>query len=146
MEKWKDIKGFEGIYQVSNKGNIRSLDRTVIYSDGRKANFKGKEMSISDKTDYPLCKMNNKTYKIHRLVAKAFIPNPKNKAEINHKDGDKHNNDVLNLEWVTREENIQHAFANGMISRPPRYGKDNPYYNRKIVLRDNTGKFIKNEI
>ena len=145
MEIWKPIKEELG-YMVSNTGNIRSVDRTTIYSDGRIGNFKGREMSISDKTDYPVCTINNKTYKIHRLVAKAFIENPKNKAEVNHKDGDKHNNNVDNLEWVTREENMQHAFMNGMIPRQKFYGKDNPYYKRDTVKRDSSGRFVKNAV
>jgi hypothetical protein len=140
-EIWKDIKKEKG-YLVSNKGNIRSIDRETIYSDGRIAMFKGKYMSISKNTTYPICKINNKTYKIHRLVAESFIPNPQNKSEVNHIDGNKHNNNVNNLEWVTRSENIRHAFNNNMISRPPRYGKDNPYYKRENVLRDKYGKFI----
>lgn len=144
-EIWKTVIDHP-FYMVSNKGRIKSIDKMTKYSDGRIAKFKGKIMSISNKTEYAFCRIDNKSYRLHRLVAKAFIPNPLNKPEVNHIDGNKHNNSVDNLEWVTREENIQHAFANNMISRPPRYGKENPYYNRKIVLRDNTGKFIKNEI
>lgn len=107
MEIWRDIRGFEGIYQISNKGRLKSFKDK---KDGRilsNKNSKGGYLSAV------LCYKNRPTRsdKIHRLVAEAFIPNPGNKPEVNHIDGDKQNNHVENLEWVSRKENARHAIA-----------------------------------
>ena len=103
QEKWCDIIGYEGMYQVSNFGKVRSLDRI---SCGRF--FRGKEMCLCGEpySKVQLCK-NNKavTFLVHRLVAQAFVPNPNNYTCINHKDEDKHNNRADNLEWCTYEYN-----------------------------------------
>ena len=110
QEIWIDIEGYEGLYQVSNLGNIRSLNY----------NRTGKTRTLKTciKKDYVvinLCKNNmKKNYQVHRLVAQAFIPNCENKTEVNHIDGNKENNAVDNLEWATRSENMQHAFKNGL--------------------------------
>jgi len=104
MELWKDVKGFEGIYQVSNKGRLKSFKAS---KDGRilsNKNHKGGYLSV-----VLVCKSRMKSTRMHRLVAEAFLPNPENKPEVNHKDGNKQNNRVENLEWVTRKENHRHA-------------------------------------
>lgn len=106
MELWKDISGYEGMYQVSNYGNIRTLKgkipkvmkphidnkgyyRQSFYKDGKSA-----------------------TFKYHRLVATTFIKNPDNKPQVNHKDGNKTNNHDWNLEWMTNDENMNHSKEN----------------------------------
>ena len=116
-EEWKDIKGYERKYQVSNKGNVRSLDR--VSAKGRKLEGRmltGKDNKASRINVYQLVSLSGKSYYIHRLVGQAFIDNPENKAEINHIDCDKRNNDVSNLEWCTRKENMEHASRNGLLS------------------------------
>lgn len=101
QEIWKDIVGYEGLYQISNFGNVRRK-----YKDKYKT-VKGKKglyLTVS------LCKdCVKKSFSIHRLVALHFLPNPRSCKEVNHKDGNKHNNNIENLEWVTQEENMQHA-------------------------------------
>lgn len=106
-EEWKDIKGYKGKYQVSNTGKIISLN---YHRSG-----KSKELIPNKpKKGYPYVGLCNggkiKSLKIHRLVAEAFIPNPGNKPFVNHKDGNKHNNNVNNLEWVTALENNLHMY------------------------------------
>lgn len=112
VELWKQIEGFNGCYEVSNTGKVRSLNY--------RRTGKTKELEISvDRYGYPCISLpapNNKRkhFTIHRLVAVAFVQNPDNKAEVNHKDGDKRNNHFSNLEWVTMQENQKHAWENGL--------------------------------
>jgi|688.fasta_scaffold927963_1 hypothetical protein len=120
MEKYIDIKGYEGYYQVSNYGLIKSLARVVNAHEGkRKLNIKERVLKPAiDNNGYfrvALCKGRRlTTFKVHRLVAGHFILNENPKLEVNHKDGNKLNNSVNNLEWVTHSENVIHAFKNNL--------------------------------
>lgn len=106
MEIWKDIEGFEGVYQISNLGRVKSLhfNKTLYlrYSNDE-CGYKKVNLFI---------KGIQKTITIHRLVASHFLNNKYNKRTINHLDGNKSNNKVINLEWATYSENIQHAYDN----------------------------------
>ena len=117
VEEWKPIKGYEGLYEVSNFGRVKSLDR--INCCGKRV--QSKLFSTQAKKNYITVVLNNdgnsKTFRIHRLVAQAFIPNPENKPCVNHKDGNKQNNHVNNLEWCTHSENMKHAHDTGLL--PP---------------------------
>jgi len=121
MEKWKDIEGYEGIYQVSNTGKVISLDRIVLRNNKFPIRQKGKEISQGKRSGYKVVQLQKndirKGFQVHRLVAQTFIPNPQNKPQVNHIDGNKLNNNVDNLEWTTPSENIIHALDNGLSSR-----------------------------
>jgi hypothetical protein len=122
VEEWKDIEDYEGIYQISNIGRCKSLGRTIEAVNG--VIYRYKTIILKQQT----CKQGYKkvtlgTYKrkksflVHRLVANAFIDNPENKPQINHKNCIKGNNNIENLEWSLCVDNIRHAFKNELHYR-----------------------------
>lgn len=122
MEKWAEISENSN-YMVSNTGRIRRVG-----SD--------KDHSVRDKKGYLTVDLykdgKRSTRRVHRLVAQEFVSNPDNKPEVNHKDGNKHNNVSANLEWVTKKENCEYAWKHG-LAKPSygMFGKKNPYGGRK---------------
>lgn len=119
MEVWKDVVGFENHYEVSNIGRVKRKAGLTYYKDGRIARFSETILKPSfNRKGYERVYLSvgskKHTVSVHRLVAKAFIPNPENKATINHIDCNKLNNNVENLEWMTNTENMRHAFNQGI--------------------------------
>lgn len=117
-EVWKDIPNWKN-YQASNLGRIKSKERYTIIAHGAKRHELEKIMSSHDDKDgYQTLMLSQngkrKMLKVHRLVTQTFISNPENKPEVNHKDGNKANNCITNLEWNTTLENQKHAFATGL--------------------------------
>lgn len=112
-ELWKPVAGFEDRYQVSNLGNVRSIqtnhgkyqEKLLKQNRTSTSDYAYVNLTVKDKTTH---------HSVHRLVAKAFIPNPENKPTVNHIDGNKLNNNACNLEWNTYSENIKHAHSTGL--------------------------------
>lgn len=122
METWKDIPGFEGRYQVSDQGRVRSIDRTAraVSKAGREYQRKarGTVLRPGGRRGYLIVNLYPAgTIAVHLLVARAFVEGFVGGLEVNHKDGDKKNNAVTNLEWVTRRGNLAHAVATGLNSQ-----------------------------
>ena len=145
-EVWKPVKGFEGKYEVSNTGKVRSIDRF----DANNRFRKGIELKqlIESQGYYRVTLWHNKCSKedirVHYLVACHFIDNPENKKTVNHKDGNKLNNNLNNLEWNTYSENHLHAYKNG-LKKPAFLNKFGAEHHRsKKVLQSNADGYIIN--
>lgn len=136
-EVWQSVKGYEGIYEVSTYGRVKSLTRKIRSRYGCQRVVKGKVLYRKPRKNYiqvELCKKGVRTqYLIHRLVANAFLPNPENKPQVNHKDGDKSNNNLQNLEWVTQSENQKHAIRTGLAKAPCYTGEKSPVSKLKEI-------------
>ena len=123
-EIWKDIEGYEGLYQISNLGRVKSLKHIIVRNNGVKQTFQEKILKtpLCKKTGYPMVCLwfmgKEKRYSVHRLIAQAFIPNPENKPEINHINTIRNDNRIENLEWVTRTENMNNPLTKKNLSKP----------------------------
>ena len=138
-EVWVDIPDFEGLYQVSNIGRVRSLDRVVTYKDGRKCKHKGRVLKpyINNK-GYEYLTLSNdgrgNTKTVHRLVLEAFKPHVNmSDLEVNHMDGNKLNNHLTNLEWLTRRDNLLHAHSTGLINNKGERGHSAKLSNTDVL-------------
>ena len=118
VEQWKPVHGYEGIYEVSSHGRVRSLDRTVTYSDGRVCRLKGKALRTPPNQDgYPRANLSaqgkSQVRHVHALVAEAFIGPRPDGVDVCHGDGDPANNRLDNLRYGTRSENMLDAVRHG---------------------------------
>lgn len=139
METWKPIYDFLGLYEVSDLGRIRSLDRIIVNSNGKHLRHRGRiiKQFVSNNGYMHVTLMNIKTIRVHRLVANAFIPLIEGKNVINHKNSIRTDNRVENLEWCTQSENLIHGFRSPL--RKPRNFPTGPkHHNYKTGLTSKT--------
>lgn len=135
MEKWKDIKGYEGLYQVSDLGRIKSLIRKNERILKPYSNPETKYLSVNLHKN-----KRSKTYTIHRLVAEAFIPNPENLPQVGHKDENNTNNHATNLEWVTPKQNSNMPLHKERISQKMKNKSPSKETRRKMSESHKGGK------
>lgn len=132
-EIWKDVVNYEGVYQISNIGNLKSLDRKL---GGTRYKGKEKRKHLSGR-GYLYSKLSiggvQKSLFIHKLVAEAFLENTENKPHVNHIDGNKINNKVENLEWCTHAENMRHAMRTGLNDGHSKFKEGNTNSNSKVT-------------
>lgn len=127
MEVWKDIIGFKGHYLVSSLGRIKSLERVDLNTRVVLERIRLSSLNPNGYLSVSLWRKNKAYTKwVHRIVAEAFIPNPRKKRTVNHKNGIKKDNRAVNLEWMTDGENHRHAFKNGLREPTDVRGEKNP--------------------
>jgi len=137
---WKPVSGYEGYYEVSDGGEVRSVDRTVFDRNGKERHLPGRPMKLTkskgrNNDGYYVVNLRNgksKVASVHLLVAREFVPNPFALPTVNHIDGDKSNNSALNLEWASYRDNNIHALKHGL--RSPR--------GSMVVQKDLAGNLI----
>lgn len=134
-EIWLPIKGYEGMYEVSNLGNVKSL-LTFKLIGGRSPSKKG----------YLRVNLNNRIWFVHRVVAETFLPRIEGKDQVNHKDGNKLNNSVDNLEWVSNQENRDHAVKHDLIVHGERVGTSKLKKEEIIEIRNLCSQGISQKI
>lgn len=149
MEQWRPIAGYEGLYEVSDMGNVKSLRREVRMPKGGIRIVEEKLLVMLYLRGYQRCHLAKdgrvKNAQVHRLVAEAFIPNPENKPQVNHKNGIKTDNRASELEWATHRENEDHATVNGLKASGERNSNSvlNPEsVQRLLARREETGLSI----
>ncbi|WP_288356587.1 NUMOD4 domain-containing protein [uncultured Pseudomonas sp.] len=140
QETWKPIPGYEGYYDVSDYGSVRSHDRETTRVDGKRFSKRGRTLQLKQEArgylSVRLCvETEHRIFKVHRLVALAFLPPAPSDSQINHKNGIKTDNRPENLEWVSASENVRHAFAMNLVG--PRVGESN---SRAILTSDDVRK------
>lgn len=140
MEMWRDIVGFEGLYQISSLGNVKSMDRITV--GGKHVKERILKLQINTHGYHTVVLRKNKksfTKEVHRLVAIAFIPNPDNLPQVSHKDESRTNNSVDNLEWATRKDNCNMPLRKERLSKKcfRSYGKDNYFYGKHFCGGEN---------
>lgn len=138
-EIWKSVKEYEGYYEVSNFGNVRSIERDVVRSDGVVFHYPMRMIHpVLNSDGYRQCKLNRNgkyvTKKVHQLVAMAFLPNPNEYKEVNHIDSNRQNNFVGNLEWIDHKSNVRQAIKENrhFCTRDLR-GVNNPNYHNTAL-------------
>lgn len=140
-EIWVDIKNYEGLYKISNFGRVMSMPKTWVCCKKTTRTKSETIVSVCTNTLYHNLRLHKKGEKsrfknLHRLLAEHFIPNPNNKREVNHINGNKHDNRLENLEWVTSSENRKHAFDTGLKVSP----KSKNHHAAKPIMIINTKK------
>lgn len=144
IELWRDIRGYEGIYQVSNLGRVKSLNHIIILKNGKQRLSRGKILKL-EKSQFGYLRAqlvvanHHKKVAVHRLVAQAFLPNPFHFTQVNHRDENKENNNFFNLEWCSRKYNDDYGTRNQRISRTMINGKTS----KKVAQYSLDGELIK---
>ena len=147
IEIWKDIPGYEGLYQISNFGQVKSLKRLVSNGNGIRSIEEKKLKQRKWEGHYFQVKLSKngkvKTHYVHKLVATAFLDNPNNYQIINHIDGNGFNNNIENLEWCTQKYNVNHAWQNKLcesVRESAKHSKGVPP--KKVIQLDSNNNII----